>query len=325
MNETNNSALVPRLPGALEKAEPGAKRILSGMVTDTLALVRKRQGGGLGSVARPKTTEQRRIFLVNDNPPVLQSIEGLLRHWFRDLTLLQFQSSYEVREELPRTNPDLLIWVVSAPLLSGEAMFQALMEQEVMCPIVVMSAYDPDEDLVRELARQGLNISFLALPFDCEVLRKLLDAGLEIPRDAPIPGETTSQPPKTRPPRIVVVDDEPLCLESFELIIRYWFKDATLLLFLNSDEGWRELTREDPDLLILDMPLSGLEILPLLAEQKAKYPIVLTSAFYGEEEMRQRGDPNLNISVLWKPFDVATFRNLVAASLNIPPDKSHEQ
>jgi tetratricopeptide (TPR) repeat protein len=41
MNEADNFALVPRPPGALEKAEPGAKRILSGMVTDTLALVKK--------------------------------------------------------------------------------------------------------------------------------------------------------------------------------------------------------------------------------------------------------------------------------------------
>ena len=41
INEKNNFALVPRAPGALEKAEPGAKRILSGMVSDTLSLARR--------------------------------------------------------------------------------------------------------------------------------------------------------------------------------------------------------------------------------------------------------------------------------------------
>jgi TPR repeat protein len=40
MNEKDNFALVPRIPDALEKAEPGAKRILSSMVADTLALAR---------------------------------------------------------------------------------------------------------------------------------------------------------------------------------------------------------------------------------------------------------------------------------------------
>jgi hypothetical protein len=38
MSEKNNFALVPRAPGTLEKADPGAKHILSGMVADTLAL-----------------------------------------------------------------------------------------------------------------------------------------------------------------------------------------------------------------------------------------------------------------------------------------------
>ena len=39
MNEKNRFALVPRPPSAVEKAEPGAKRILSGMVADTIALI----------------------------------------------------------------------------------------------------------------------------------------------------------------------------------------------------------------------------------------------------------------------------------------------
>ncbi len=41
MNEPDKFALMPRRAGALEKAEPGAKRIVSGMVADTLALVPK--------------------------------------------------------------------------------------------------------------------------------------------------------------------------------------------------------------------------------------------------------------------------------------------
>jgi hypothetical protein len=43
VTEENNVALVRRPPSALEKAEPGAKRILSGMVADALALADKKQ------------------------------------------------------------------------------------------------------------------------------------------------------------------------------------------------------------------------------------------------------------------------------------------
>lgn len=40
MDEKNKFALVPSPPSAVEKTEPGSKRVLSGMVTDTLTLAR---------------------------------------------------------------------------------------------------------------------------------------------------------------------------------------------------------------------------------------------------------------------------------------------
>lgn len=43
MDEENKNALVPRPSGAIEKAVPGVKRILSGMVTDALALASREQ------------------------------------------------------------------------------------------------------------------------------------------------------------------------------------------------------------------------------------------------------------------------------------------
>ena len=42
MNEQNNSALVPRPSSAIERVQPGPKRILSGMLADALKLARKR-------------------------------------------------------------------------------------------------------------------------------------------------------------------------------------------------------------------------------------------------------------------------------------------
>jgi len=41
MNEKNDFALVPRPPIEIEKAESGTKRVLSGMVVETLALARR--------------------------------------------------------------------------------------------------------------------------------------------------------------------------------------------------------------------------------------------------------------------------------------------
>jgi hypothetical protein len=51
MNEKEDCALVPRPPSGLEKAEPGARRILSGIVADTLALAKKKPS----SATKPPT------------------------------------------------------------------------------------------------------------------------------------------------------------------------------------------------------------------------------------------------------------------------------
>jgi hypothetical protein len=60
-------------------------------------------------------------------------------------------------------------------------------------------------------------------------------------------------------------------------------------------------------------------------DRKAAYPIIVMIAYEPEELwVREYASRGLNIRFLSVPFDVATFRNLVAASLNIPPDKKHE-
>jgi CheY-like chemotaxis protein len=58
---------------------------------------------------------------------------------------------------------------------------------------------------------------------------------------------------KTRPVRIVVVDDEEFNLDLVETLVRGWNKEVTLLKFRNRDEAWQELLNGDPDLLITDM------------------------------------------------------------------------
>jgi Response regulator containing a CheY-like receiver domain and an HTH DNA-binding domain len=301
MEETDNFALVPRPPGALEKAEPGTKRILSSMVADTLALVKK---DGL-----PRNSRPLRIVMVNDETYVLESFGLVIRGWFPNATVLSFSNGAMALEELSQTEPDLLITDDRMPVMSGGELCERLLDREVTYPIIVNSPWEPTEQWVRELAGQGLNVFFLPVPCDVESLRKAVEAaGFEIPRDTiEIPAETAPQPYRTRPPRIVVVDDESGPLEMFALLIRDWFKDVTLLEFSNSSDAWQELSRTDPDLLILDMPLTGVDMLPLLAERKVKYPIFVTSGIYGEKEMQQHAGPNLKVSCLFKPFTIEQF------------------
>ncbi len=135
-------------------------------------------------------------------------------------------------------------------------------------------------------------------------------------------------------PRIVVVDDEPVILEIIENLIRSWFEDAAVLLFQDGQAAWGELLRTDPDLLITDLKRSGemdgWRMIPLLAERKVKYPIVLVSGYTKGKDLRslipsdsvqdllQRVRPSLKVSFLAKPFEDEDLRKILATTLNIP-------
>jgi hypothetical protein len=78
MKEKNDFALVPRSPTAVEKAEPGMKRVLSGMITDALALAKK------------KPVRPLRIVMMDDVPNVLEIVEFMFRSFYKDATILTF-------------------------------------------------------------------------------------------------------------------------------------------------------------------------------------------------------------------------------------------
>jgi DNA-binding NarL/FixJ family response regulator len=103
-----------------------------------------------------------------------------------------------------------------------------------------------------------------------------------------------AQPRKAAPARIVLVDDEDCYTEVVEMAIHQRFKNVIVHTFHNRDEAWQALLRSDPDLLITDMNndnvpaqlrrpymgMSGWKMLPLLAERKVKYPILVVSGSF---------------------------------------------
>jgi CheY-like chemotaxis protein len=128
----------------------------------------------------------------------------------------------------------------------------------------------------------------------------------------------------SRPLRIVLVDDEDWFTGMVERAIHHSFKNVIVHTFHNRDEAWQELLRADPDLVITDMNndnlpflhrpylgMSGWEMLPLLAERKVKYPILVVSGSFlmegVESKARECAGPDLNVSFLTKPFTLKQF------------------
>jgi FixJ family two-component response regulator len=138
----------------------GKKRILPGLVTDTLVP---------GKKVLPL-----RIVHVDDEDVLLKLIETTICAKFNNVTIQSFQNSDEAWRELSQTDPDLLITDDAMPGLSGEELVRRLAERRVQYPIIVTSGWPPTEQWVRKYAGTNLNITFLRCPFELKQLYKEL-------------------------------------------------------------------------------------------------------------------------------------------------------
>jgi DNA-binding NarL/FixJ family response regulator len=173
MSKKSDFALVPRPPSALEKAEPGAKRVLSGMVADTLALAKK------GS---PRSQRPLRIVSVDDEEMRLEIVEVTVSAYFKGVTVQSFLDAEEAWQELLRTDPDLLITDDIMGNLNGDEIVGRLADRKVAYPIIVINGYGPERDQwVLDCAKRGVNVTMLRAPYSVESLARAAEAALHIP------------------------------------------------------------------------------------------------------------------------------------------------
>ena len=126
--------------------------------------------------------------------------------------------------------------------------------------------------------------------------------------------------------KIVVINDDSVCLERIEAPIRACYKDfIELRLFQDGRDAWQELLRGDPVFLITSdkMPgTSGEEICQRLLARGATFPIIVTSDWpptaQWVSECKSRG---LNVDLLTMPFHAETLRQVLLSHLIIanPP------
>ncbi len=161
----SNFALVPRAPSALEKAEPGTKTVLSGIVADTLALANKKQ------------RSKRRIVILDDDSDILEFYKACISAWFEETTVLTFQDDADALRELTRSDPELLIMDMRRPTGNGEDVLALLVQRRVKYPVLVISGSMGGQegvDVVCDYIRRGMNVDARMKPIEPENLRLML-------------------------------------------------------------------------------------------------------------------------------------------------------
>ena len=168
MDDKNIFALVPRPPSAIEKSQPGAKRILSGMVADTLAMAKRDS---------PVRSRPLRIVMMDDEPFVGEAMKMMLQFDLPNAEILTFTDVEATLEELARKDPDLFTTDWNHPRIKGDEVLRILAAKKVKYPILVISAYPEllhQNGGLDEFVDQGLNVSFIGKPFLLENIRPYL-------------------------------------------------------------------------------------------------------------------------------------------------------
>ena len=273
MNANNREmdlSLVLKHSSAVERFPPGTKRVLSGMVEETLALT-KSQPLGLCPMCGGWVFEEQGKYLCEKSKAKTNPCNfSLLKIVFQ-----QPVNSVQMRKLLQEGKTNFLDKFVSK---SGKR----------------YSAY--------LVLRDGLAV-------------------LEFPTQI----------------RIVLVNDDLGILELMGSFISDSFKQATVLTFQDGNTARQEIEREAPDVLITDMvrendPMDGWAMIPLLAEKKVKYPIIIISAcreFAAENdnhvlkvesksfhELLRQARRVINITTLAIPFDFEELQKRLQTSLH---------
>jgi TPR repeat protein/FixJ family two-component response regulator len=173
-----NLPLARRPSSAIEKVAPGAKHILSGMVADTLGLVKK------------KERKKLRVVVLDDEEGPRRSCVAMLKGcWHRGAEIVEFEDARDAWRELSRTDPDIFITDIRHGGISCFEMLTWLAERKVKYSVLVISAVlgcFPDSvevQRVRRNWRPNLNVSFLCKPWSVKEFRTALDTALRPPPD----------------------------------------------------------------------------------------------------------------------------------------------
>ena len=310
MSKNNGFALMPRPPGALEKAEPGAKRILSSMVTDTLALAKK---------GPPRSQRPLRIVSVDDEEVRLELVEMTISGCFKGVTVQSFQDAEEAWQELSRTDPDLLITDDIMGNLNGDEIVGRLADRKVTYPIIVINGYGPERDQwVLNCVKRGVDVTLLRAPYSCESLVRALESALRIPRDLATPDETKPIKNQTKTPKprgkLLIVDDE----DTFRQAMRLIFKDEYDLFMAGDGLAAIELAEQnDIDVVVTNICMPGMKGIDLLERLKFLKPdieVIIATAYETTDTLRQA----LRLGAcdyITKPFDVLTMRAAVSKAM----------
>jgi CheY-like chemotaxis protein len=210
--------------------------------------------------------QRRAILVVDDQPRLLTVVADMCEALgYRVLRALDGEAALRLIHD----GIDLLVTDVRMPGLDGLDLLRRVRAERPALPVVVMTGY-PDAPNLAAMSALGI-VGVLWRPFALPELKAKID-------QAWLCNPPASADAPTRPLRILVVDDEPMVRQAFQLTLEA--KGHRVALAEDARAAIRRLSQDRFDLIFLDVRLpdfSGAEVLKDIKRLDAETPVVLVT------------------------------------------------
>ncbi len=309
-SENKKFALVPRPLGAIEKAEPGTKRVLSGMVAETLAL------------ANQTKTPKRRgtLLIVDDEDGPLQSLRVVFEGEYDLFTSEDGPTAIKLAQE---SDIDVVLTDIRMPGMSGIEVLERLKISKPDIEVIVMTAFETTDTKKQALRLRAFD--YINKPFDMATIRsvvskamqrRMVESKIKAARNKSSNNteKLANQTPFKRRGLLLIVDDEGGPRQSLRVI----FKDEFDMLMAEDGPTAIKLAQEnDIDVVVTNIRMagmSGIEVLEWLKTSKPDIEVIIMTGMETTDTIRQalqlRAFDYIN-----KPFDIATIRSAVSKAM----------
>ncbi len=303
MNKKNGHELVRRPSSAVEKAAPGAKRILSGIVADALALANK--------TPKPRG----KLLIVDDEEGPRQSLRAIFRAEYDLFFAEDGPTAIKLAME------DDIDVVLLDKRMSGMSGLEVLDRLKILKPdieVIITTAFETTETLLQALRLRASD--YINKPFELATMRAAVSKAMQrhmlaceksaARKKSSSNLKNVADLPVFKPRgKLLVVDDEGGPRQSLQVI----FKDEYDLFFAEDGPTAIKLVQKnDIDVVMtrIRMPgMSGLEVLERLKILKPSIEVIMMSGYENDcirESLRLGACDYINL-----PFDIETIRAAV--------------
>lgn len=245
-----------------------------------------------------------KILIVDDEPSFCELLKTLLKSHGHDA--LTAYTGQDALDSFMQCRPQFTLLDLRMPEMDGLEVLKKIRAIDQKAAVMILTAWGTDE--MEQRARQLGATDFLSKAISLETILASMERGLKPPAQATAPSTppaaaTTAQPGIPETDSIFLVEGKADLRNTFVRFLRQ--QGITVKTADDGSAALRMLDKERPQLIVLDMDISGMkgvEVLRKMREKNYNGGIIMMTA--GQEDTLLKEAWHMgSVDILGKPVD----------------------